>query len=91
MECFTGVHNEDAGLHYMFKQQDKAHTRVTRSSHTHQVKVDNIRTVTGRKAFGFRGPNFWNKLDTEARLIEEKTTFKNHISKIVCTDVNHPG
>ena len=58
---------------------------------THKVNVENIRTVTGRKAFGFRGPNFWNKLEIEARVIEEKRAFKNHISKLFCRDVNHPG
>ena len=91
MECFTGVHNEESGLHYMFEQIDNTRGRETRSTHTHQVKIDNIRTVTGRKAFGFRGPNFWNKLETDARLITEKVAFKNHILKLFCCDVNPPG
>ena len=51
MECFTGVHNEESGLQYMFQLLNNARTRETRSSHTYQVKVDNIRTVTGHKAY----------------------------------------
>ena len=75
----------------MFEKLDTAHTRETRSSHTHQVQVENIRTVTGHKAFGFRGPNFWNQLESDTRVIEDKVAFKNHISKIVRRDVNHSG
>ena len=91
MECFTGVHNHESGLPYMFKKTGMARIRETRSSHTHKVQTENIRTVTGCKAFGFRGPNLWNKLEVEKRVIEEKAAFKNHISKIVHRDVNHPG
>ena len=70
IECFTGVHNHESGLHYMFQKTDNERTRETRSSNKHQVKVENIRTMTGRKAFGFRGPNFWNKMEYDARVIE---------------------
>ena len=91
MECFTGVHNQESGLHYMFQQVDDERTRETRSSNKNVIKIENIRTMTGRKAFGFRGPNYWNKLDLEARVIETKDMFKNHISKLICHDVNHPG
>ena len=75
----------------MFKPLDETRTRETRSTSTNQVQVKNVRTVTGRKAFGFRGPNFWNKLETESRTILDKPAFKTHISKTVCRDVNHPG
>ena len=91
MECYTGYHNKEAGLHYMFQPKDDTRIRETRSTRANQVEVTNIRTVTGRKAFGFRGPNFWNKLEMDTRIIHEKTAFKNHISKLVCRDVNHPG
>ena len=91
MECFSGVHNQESGLHCMFQHMDNNRLRDTRSSNKHKVKVENIRTTTGRKAFGFRGPNFWNKIDDDSRQIEEKGAFKNHISKLICRDVNHPG
>ena len=75
----------------MCKPKDNNRERVTGSTSTNQVEVDNIRTVTGRKAFRFRGPNYWNKLDNDSRALENQTEFKNHISKVVCRDVNHPG
>ncbi len=91
MECFTGVHNSESGLHYMFKPKDETRMRETRSTRTNQVEITNVRTVTGCKAFGFRGPNFWNKLETDSRTITNRPAFKTHISKVVCRDVNHPG
>ena len=91
MECHTGVNNKESGLHFMFKSKDENRERTTRSTQTNQVEVENIRTVTGRKAFGFRGPNYWNKLNTDCRVITDKNEFKNHISKLICRDVNHPG
>ena len=91
MECFSGVHNTESGLHYMFKPQDETCARATRSTRTNLVEVVNIRAVTGRRAFSFRGPNFWNKLEADSRTITDKPAFKTHISKVVCRDVNHPG
>ncbi len=91
MECFTALHNDESGLHYMFKPVDAQCERETRSTRTNRVEISNVRTVTGRKAFSFRGPNFWNKLESDARTISDKPAFKTHISKVVCRDVNHPG
>ena len=75
----------------MFKPVDINRDRVTRSTQTNKVEVSNIKTVTGRRAFGFRGPNFWNKLETDSRKIVDRPEFKTHISKVICRDVNHPG
>ena len=47
MECFSGVHNEESVLHYMFQKSDNDRARETRSSNSHQVKIENIRTITG--------------------------------------------
>ena len=55
------------------------------------MNVDNVRTLTGRKAYSYRGPSFWNTLDENAKQIENKNTFKKHIIEIICRDVNHPG
>ena len=54
------------------------------------MKTENIKSVTGRKAFGFRGPNFWNNLKEETQIIENKTTFKKHVTKAMCRGVDHP-
>ena len=75
----------------MFKQMDDNHARESRSNNTNKMTVENIRTMAGRKAFGFRGPNLWNHLESETRTIESKNVFKGHISKTVYRDVNHTG
>ena len=56
----------------MFQPKDETNVRETRSARTNQVEVTNIRTVTGCKAFGFRGPNYWNKLEADTRIIPER-------------------
>ena len=91
MECHNNIYNVEAGLHKMFVQVDVSRIRDTRSTNTNYMKVKNVKSVTGRKAFEYRGPNFWNKLDSDSRKITSKPIFKNHISKLVCRDVNHPG
>ncbi len=65
--------------------------RQTRATTTNYMTVPDIRTNMGWKAYCFRGPTIWNSLEPEVRIIENKTSFKNHITKIICRDVNHPG
>ena len=90
MECFNNINNPEAGPNHMFNTvDDRAHN--TRTTGTKVMKVPNIRTTTGRKAFSYRGPRFWNDLHSDCRQIDKKDTFKRHISKTICRDVNHPG
>ena len=91
MECHNSIFNEEAGLHRMFKPIDDNRARPTRSENQNLMTVANIRTVNGRKAFTYTGPFFWNILDNEARQIESKNSFKTHITKLICRDVNHLG
>ena len=91
MECHNNVYNNEAGLHKFFTQIDTNRVRSTRSENTKRVKVANVRSVVGRKAFSFRGPDFWNSVESDIRLIENKNGFKKHISKLIVRDVNHPG
>ena len=91
MECFTNINNPEAGLNYIFQRADDDRIRSTRSTGTKCMKVPNIRSTIGRKAYSYRGPCFWNNLDIESRSIEKKEPFKRHISKALCRDVNHPG
>ncbi len=91
MECHNNIFNEEAGLHSFFEKIDSTRRRTTRMENTNCMKTANIRSVVGRKAFSFRGPDFWNKLELDLRLITSKNGFKQHISKVVCRDVNHPG
>ena len=89
MDCFNNITNEEAGLHHMYNEMNRV--RITRTSGTKTMEVPNIRSCVGRKAYSYKGPSFWNTLNAETRCIEEKEKFKQHINKITCLDVNHPG
>ena len=91
MECFNNIKNEEAGLHKMFKPIYITRIRTTRSENQNLMNVANTRSVNGRKAFSYRGPHFWNNIENDARLLETKGSFKAHITKLICRDVNHPG
>ena len=91
IECHNNIFNKASGLHNMFKTLDETRTRRTRATDTNTMCVPNVRSMVGRKAFSYRGPRFWNNLSNEFRLIENKNSFKTHISKETCRDVNHPG
>lgn len=91
MDCFNNIKNDEAGLHSMFIPIDEDRVRSTRSENRNMMRVPDVRSVTGRKAYSYRGPSFWNTLENESRTITTKTTFKTHITKLFCRDVNHPG
>ena len=65
--------------------------RQTRATATNYMTVPDVRSMIGWKAYSFGRPTFWNSLEPEARTIENKTSFRNHITKLICQDVNHPG
>ena len=90
MECYTNINNPDPGLCHMFQSVDDR-SRRTRTTGTKYMKVPNIRSSMGRKAYSYWGPSFWNCLDSDTRGIDTKDAFKRHISKTICRDVNHPG
>ena len=91
MECHNNIYNKEARLHDMFIKLDQERERTTRSTNTNCMKVKNVRTLTGHKAYSYRGPAFWNTLEEDIRQIEDKNSFKKHITKLMCRDVNHPG
>ena len=73
----------------MYKTSNRP--RTTPTPGTKLMDVPNIRSCIGRKAYSYKGPAFWNTLDSQPRCITEKEQFKKHINKLVCRDVNHPG
>ena len=91
MDCFTNVNNKDAGQHKFFIPLDTNRARTTCRTNTNKMQIENIRTVMGRKAYMYRRLQFWNTLVQENRLIDNKATFKNHITNLLCRDINHPG
>ena len=90
VDCHNNIFNEEAGLNNMYKTVDDRN-RVTRNTGTRYMKVPNIRSCSGRKAYSYQGPIIWNSLDNETRQITDKGAYKRHISKQLCRDVNHPG
>ena len=89
MDCFPNIDNSESGLHNMYKTIDNR--RTTRKSGTTFMKIPNVKSSIGRKAYTNNGRRFWYSLDTDTRCIEDKPDFKMHISKVICHDVNHPG
>ncbi len=91
MECFNNINNKEAGLHSFFVPTSDTHVRTTRQTLGKIMNVPNIRTNTGRKSIAYRGPNFWNHLETEIRIIDNKNNFKREVTRLTCLDENHPG
>ncbi len=80
------VNLQESSLNYMFKPK---YNRGTRSGKK-IVEVPKCRMATGGKAYSFRGPDHWNKLDSTHREIEKLDHFKSEIIKNMLRDVNHP-
>jgi len=63
-----------------------AHQRQLRSSTTRSAVVRRTRTQFGQRAFSVSGPDVWNSLPTDIRLIDSQPAFrralKTHIFNI---------
>ena len=68
VQCYKEATIADSGLHYMFVNAEQ--NRPTR--HAKNVEVPRIDSELGRKSFAFRGPVFWNELDSELKNKENK-------------------
>ena len=87
LECFKQVNNSGS-LSHLFIPKDTG--RTTRSTNTKIMNVPRVRTNLGKYAFGYKGPNHWNGLNNDARLITNETAFRRTISKLNNRDVDHP-
>ena len=91
VECHKNIHNEFAALKMFFTPIAATNVRSTRGTEANKMCVPNLVTQTGRKAFSYRGPNHWNKLDSKLTKLMTLNPFKNALLKDVLRDVNHPG
>ena len=91
MEYFNCINNKESGLHKLFTLLSEIKIRTTRQTEAKLMSVPDIHTNTGHKAFSYRGPNSWNRIETSIRLIENKNNFKKEITKTTCLDINHLG
>ena len=89
VQCYKEVTNPTSGLHYMFTSSER--TRPTRRGNSNNVVVPRVDTEIGCKSFSYRGPVFWNDMDSELKTKENKDIFKNAYLQKVLRDVNHPG
>ncbi len=88
MECFRQVHTT-SGLNNLFVKHETG--RVTRGTDSKNMNIPILNTVTGRKAFSYRGPVHRNTLLADLKVNDNKTSFKSGISKLFARDENHPG
>ena len=91
VECHKNIYNEHAALKGFFIPLSEVAIRTTRMTEANNMSIPNIVTQTGRKAFSFRGPNHWNKLDDSLKKVDKLKQFKNQLQKEILRDVNHPG
>ncbi len=89
IQCYKEVNEPSSGLNYMFVPVEIA--RSTRRSNAKKVKVPRVDQECGRKAFSYRGPVFWNNLDTELKNKESKEAFRQAYIRELLRDQNHPG
>ena len=91
VECHKNVNNEFAALHSFFVPQSTIAVRSTRGTEANQMSIPKLVTQTGRKAFSFRGPDHWNRLNASLRKIDKLNPFKNELLKEFMRDVNQDG
>ena len=90
-ECYKAVNNPDSGLHHMFNLLSDTRARNTRLTTNRGMRVPNMKTVQGRKAFKYTGPLCWNSLEPDIKKSETVMSFKSNMLKLIMRDVNHPG
>ena len=91
VECHKNIHNEFAALKTFFIPITAVSVRNMRGTEANKMSVPNIVTQTGRKAFSYRGPQHWNKLEVRITKLETLNPFKSALLKDILRDVNHPG
>ena len=65
--------------------------RVTRRSNGRNMRVPKMRTMKGRCSISFRGPNHWNSLSNELKVLDKYESFKKGYSReLISNFENHP-
>ncbi len=84
-ECYKHVKTSDSSWSHMFVPKVNRRTRTG-----DKYKVSELRTTTGRKAFSYRGPDFWNQVPEELKNSQNPNAFKTDYLNNILWDVNHP-
>ena len=88
IDCYKHVTNQKSSLSFMFERSE--HARQTRRSNELNVKVPNIRSEVGQKAYSYRGPVCWNAVNSDIKQAESKDAFKSAYTLYLLRGVNHP-
>ncbi len=91
LECLNSATNPKSGLHKFFTPISVTNIRTTRQTEQKVMNVPYIRSNAGRKAFSYRGPCNWNRIDASVHVIDNKNNFEREITRLTCLDENHPG
>ncbi len=66
--CHKAVYEQPPhSLNHFFNRVQQDRARVTRTSNAMTMKLSVLKSVKSRKAFSYRGPNHWNKLDNDLK------------------------
>ena len=90
--CHKVVYSEGcSSLNTFFVPLSVGGRRDTMRSNGKNMKVPNMRTCKGRNSFSYRGPNYWNDISNDLKMIEKISTFKEGYSKELAGKFeNHP-
>ena len=91
-ECHRNIYFEGrASLGHFYVPIVRPDIVHTRAEHSKMMYVPRVRTVAGSKAISVRGPQFWNSVRSDLRIIDKLDKFKSEISLSAMTMFeNHP-
>ena len=93
LECHKNIYfeNQSSLAHFYVPVVEVHGTIRTRHSDNKFMSVPRTKTVVGAKAYSVRGPNFWNSIVKELRIIESFSIFKSMVSDSATVMFeNHP-
>ena len=93
LECHKSIYFQgQSSLAHFYVPIMPLNTNIrTRLLETKGMTVPRTRTLVGSKAYSVRGPNFWNSLRCDLRLIDSYNSFRSVISSSAETMFeNHP-
>ena len=78
-KCFSGL--SPANLCSMFQRVGEQHDVNTRQAVPENVVIPNVRLQIARRDFAYRGPFYWQLLDSDIRTAESLGQFKGRLNR----------
>ena len=70
-------------LYDKFATSSQRHNRNTRNVANNQLNIPKCRLATGQRSFYYRGCKLWNELKNNIRCVDNVSTFKRYIIKML--------